>query len=120
MNKIVNGVANDYEFPNLDWVHHDSKTFDEEKFMEDVERKYIEKHTTHIKGYTKEYVDKLNKQIQELTNNWNELKEWLKEQQEFLKETPTFMSEIYFEHKTMNNTYQNILDKMKEIKENNK
>lgn len=59
-------------------------------------------------------------QISQLTNNWNELKEWLKEQQEFLKETPTFMGEIYFEHKTMNNTYQNVLDKMKEIKEGNK
>jgi len=29
MNKIVNGVANDYEFPDLDWVHHDSKTINE-------------------------------------------------------------------------------------------
>ena len=27
MNKIVNGVANDFEFPELDWVHHDSNTF---------------------------------------------------------------------------------------------
>lgn len=23
---------------NLDWVHHDSKTFDEEEFMEEIER----------------------------------------------------------------------------------
>ena len=44
---------------SLDWVHHDSKTFDEEQFMENIERKYIEKHTSHIEGFTKDYVNKL-------------------------------------------------------------
>ena len=62
---------------NIDYVHHDTKTIDEEKFMEEVERRYIKNHTTHIKGYTEEYVNKLNQQIDQLTNNWNELEEWL-------------------------------------------
>jgi len=64
---------------NLDWVHHDSKTFDEEKFMENTERNYIEKHTTHIKGYTQEYVDKLQKDMQKeitrLNKENNDLRE---------------------------------------------
>lgn len=111
MNKIVNGVANDYEFPDLDWVHHDSKTFDEEKFMEEVERRYIKNHTTHIKGYTEEYVNKLNQQIDRLTNNWRLLEEWLidlsKSKTNWQGDTERmYMLKIDY-----------ILDKMKEIKD---
>lgn len=70
--------------------------------------------------YVHNYIVDLKNANNQLTNNWNALEEWLNEQQEFLKDTPVFMGEIYFEHKTMNNTYQNVLDKMEEIKDGNK
>ena len=58
---------------NLDWVHHDSKTFDEEEFMEEIERKYIQNHTVTIKGYTENYVKSLQKEISRLNNIIDEL-----------------------------------------------
>ena len=94
---------------NIDYVHHDTKTFDEEKFMEEFERRYIKNHTTHIKGYTEEYVNKLNQQITQLTNNWNELEEWLKEGTE---ELPYINGDMYWRE-----ACENVLDKMTEIKE---
>jgi len=108
---------------NLDWVHHDSKTFDEEKFMENIERKYIEKHTTHIKGYTQEYVDKLQQEINRLNNIINELETMLtKEIVDFKKDgydnsnirkNNLWLAGVYDEDKK-------ILDKLKKLKgENN-
>ena len=92
---------------NIDYVHHDTKTFDEEKFMEEVERRYIKNHTTHIKGYTEDYVKSLLQQIQELTNNWNELEEWLEERHRW---------EEY--DRVEQDMMDKILNKMKEIKDN--
>lgn len=37
----------------------------EEEYMEECERKYIERHTTHIKGYTEEYVNNLQQTIEQ-------------------------------------------------------
>lgn len=40
----------------------------EEEYMEECERKYIERHTTHIKGYTEEYVNNLQQKVEQLEN----------------------------------------------------
>lgn len=82
---------------DIDWVHHDSKTFDEEKFMEDIEREYIKQHTTHIKGYTEEYVNKLKQEINRLNNIIDELEK------------------VFIEC-----DYQHLQRKLKSLKENNK
>ena len=52
----------------------------------------------------------LKQQIQELTNNWNELEEWLKAD----------CKELYRDAGYRHNIICEVLDKMKEIKENNK
>lgn len=108
----------------LDWVHHDTKTFDEEKFMEECERKYIEEHTTHIKCYKEEYVKSLLQQIIQLTNNWNELEELIEaEKTRLAKEcSHTYkdsLGKTKYVNKDISNELNNILDKMKEIKGDN-
>lgn len=56
--------------------------------------------------------DKLYEQIEELTNNWNELEEWLKSVVEY----ETLHKGNYM---TVRGEWgQEVLDKMKEIKEN--
>lgn len=40
----------------------------EEEYIEECERKYIERHTTHIKGYTEEYVNNLQQKVEKLEN----------------------------------------------------
>lgn len=109
MNKIVNGVANDYEFPDLDWVHHDSKTFkppissygsvDLNELQEVMERlKKVPNYDDLIKDNNKK-----DKQITQLTNNWNELEEWCKNNLGYYGEEGI--------------VYKYVLDKMKEVKE---
>ena len=48
----------------------------------------------------------LRQQIDQLTNNWNELEKYIKQQMKL------FDKDVYM-------TYNEVLDKMKEIKENN-
>ena len=48
----------------------------------------------------------LRQQIDQLTNNWNELEKYIKQQMKL------FDKDVYM-------TYKEVLDKMKEIKENN-
>ena len=47
----------------------------EEEYMEECERKYIEQHTTHIKGYTEKYVKDLQQKVEQLEKENKELKE---------------------------------------------
>ncbi len=63
------------------------------------QRKFYQNH----KGYYKKYQEKSYKEIERLTNNWNELEEWVKQRIDKVKY----------------NSYDDILDKMREIKENN-
>ena len=54
------------------------------------------------------------RQIQELTNNWNELEEWVKiKYKEYSKNKKNHIDVA------MSGTFYAILDKMKEIKDNN-
>lgn len=64
--------------------------------------------------------EKAEKEINRLNNVINELEKWLKEQYEFIdtiSEFPT-IKEIQQEHLIMLNDYENVLDKLKELKEN--
>jgi hypothetical protein len=54
----------------------------------------------------KDLINLKNKQIQELTNNWNELEEWL-------------LNHYEVKNKTQNECIDEVLDKMKEIKDGN-
>ena len=49
---------------------------DEEQIEENI-RKYIKEHSTTIKAYTQEYVDKKDKEIERLNNIINELEKHL-------------------------------------------
>ena len=51
-----------------------------------------------------------------LNNIINELEKWLEEQHQFIIEIPAFTKEIAVEHKTMEICYENILDKLQELK----
>lgn len=74
----------------------------EEKTPYLVENKERDTFTFYVKG-TKPYIE-LQEQITQLTNNWNELEEWLE----------------YEERHTMQqNNYHSVLEKMKEIKDDN-
>ena len=73
-----------------------------------------------------ETIELQNKKIQELTNNWNELEEWIKE---YIKKNDNWYSNRLSSHDKQyyGDTYYNtnymlekFLNKMKEIKENNK
>ena len=55
-------------------------------------------------------IGKQQQQITQLTNNWNELVEWLKED----------YRELYRDAGYRHNIIGEVLDKMEEIKENNK
>lgn len=100
----------------LDWVHHDSKTFDEEQFMENIERKHIEKHSSYIEGFTKDYVDKLlkekDKEIKRLNNIINELEKMFINDDRLIKEY-----NIEHPENTLDNYSKYYLDKLKELKE---
>jgi len=68
VSKIVNGVANDLEFPQLDFVHHDSKT-------NEPLQKQIETFTRWQDPTIKEY----KKEIERLNNIINEYEKIMKE-----------------------------------------
>lgn len=59
-----------------------------------------------------------DKEIERLNNIINELEKWLKEQREFIQTIDMMpnLKEIKLEHKIMFNDYNNILDKLKELK----
>lgn len=64
------------------------------------------------------------KQIDQLTNNWNELEEWLKNEIERFKEIAVNQGlfidkELSIRLNARIKLIENILDKMKEIKNNN-
>jgi len=69
-------------------------------------------------------LNKLNKQLEKenkrLNNIINELEKWLEEQKDFIEEMNYIQTikEIKMEHKIMFNDYQNVLDKLRELKEN--
>lgn len=49
----------------------------------------------------------------------DELEEWIEEQHQFIIEIPAYTKEISIEHKTMEICYENILDKIQELKKEN-
>ena len=67
MNKIVNGVANDYEFPQMDYTHHDSRT-------DEPLQKQIQTFTRWVDPTIKD----LQQELDQYKNNWEELEKWLK------------------------------------------
>lgn len=62
---------------------------------------------------------KLKEENKRLNNIINELDKWLKEQKNFIEEMNYIQTikEIKMEHKIMINDYNNVLDKLKELKE---
>ncbi|MEE3344658.1 MAG: hypothetical protein VZS44_11230, partial [Bacilli bacterium] len=84
MNKIVNGVANDYEF-DFD------KSVDTFRFNMNKERK------------------ELYKQIEQLQSNWNSLREWLEEYLE--NEKYSYMSDNP-KDRCRYDVFNEVLDKM--------
>ena len=59
-------------------------------------------------------------EIESLNNIINELKKWLEEQHQFIIEIPAYTKEIAVEHKTMEICYENVLDKLQELKGDDK
>ena len=78
MNKIVNGVANDYEFPQLDWVHHDSTTI---KIPSDEETTNLAKAIWNYFPLLVEENKTLKQELQRKDNIINELKEQLQQKE---------------------------------------
>lgn len=70
--------------------------------------------------YFKELYRQTELERERLNNIINELEKWLEEQHQFIIEIPAYTKEISIEHKTMEICYENALDKLKELKENNK
>lgn len=60
--------------------------------------------------------DEIIKELERLNNIINELEKWLDTQHQFIIEIPAYTKEIQVEHKTMEICYENILDKLKELK----
>ena len=72
-----------------------------------------------------EELEEAYKTINQLTNNWNELEEWLKNEIERFKEIAVNQGlfidkELSIRLNARIKLIENILDKMKEIKEKNK
>ena len=63
-----------------------------------------------------QYITDLQKEIERLNNIINELEKWLEEQHQFIIEIPAYTKEIAVEHKTMEICYENVLDKLQELK----
>ena len=59
-------------------------------------------------------------EIARLNKIIDDLEKWLEEQHQFIIEIPAYTKEISIEHKTMELCYENILDKLKELKEEGK
>lgn len=55
-------------------------------------------------------------EIKRLNNTINELEKWLEEQHQFIIEIPAYTKEIAVEHKAMEICYENVLDKLQELK----
>ena len=68
------------------------------------------------------YLDKTSalEEIERLNNIINELEKWLEEQHQFIIEIPAYTKEISIEHKTMEICYENLLDKLQELKGDDK
>ena len=64
-------------------------------------------------------IETISKELDQYKNNWEELKKWLEEQHQFIIVIPAFTKEIIQEHKTMELCYEDILNKMKELEEDN-
>lgn len=62
----------------------------------------------------------LLEEIERLQNIIKELEKWLEKQHQFIIEIPAFTKEISIEHKTMELCYENILDKLQELKGSDK
>ena len=76
-----------------------------------------------MRGAGKSYYEKMkekDKEIERLNNIIKELEKWLEEQHQFIIEIPAFTKEISIEHKTMELCYENILDKLQELKGSDK
>ena len=74
----------------------------------------------YLQANVKPYVEAQDREIDQLTNNWNELEEFIKNKFLDYSNNTRKLDEdtlLYCLHKK--DTYREILDKMKEIKENN-
>ena len=58
----------------------------------------------------------LRKENDRLNTIINELEKWLEEQHQFIIEIPAYTKEISIEHKTMEICYENVLEKLQELK----
>jgi hypothetical protein len=97
MNKEVVKIGRYIEF------EHENGTYENMLLLNEKETNAMEKQLK--KSYEYE------QQIQELTNNWNELEEWVKEK---VNEDWDFSTG----ERNACDAYDNVLDKMKEIKGN--
>ena len=99
MNKIVNGVANDYEYE----MPFEKKYKDVAKVLYSI-RKLQEEQVIQLQEENKN----LHQELDQYKNNWEELKKWLKEDKE--------LAENNFEMGRCFNMFD-ILNKMKELEE---
>ena len=67
-----------------------------------------------------EYEDKLLKENQRLNNVLNELEKWVKEEIENIKMNYSQVNGNYFNMSYVIDTYENVLDKLNELKESDK
>ena len=63
-----------------------------------------------------EEIERLLEENEKLNNIINELEKWLEEQHQFIIEIPAYTKGISIEHITMKICYENILDKLQELK----
>ena len=107
MNKIINGVANDYEFPNLyDPNISYSKAYMEQLLAEkDKEIERLNKEKDDLDDCNRH----LHNENKRLNNIINELEKWLQEKQDLTCGCGITPEYIY--------AYENCLDKLKELKE---
>ena len=65
-------------------------------------------------------IKRLEREVVKRDNIINELEKWLEEQHQFIIEIPAFTKEISTENKTMEICYENVLDKLQELKGSDK
>lgn len=105
MNKIVNGVANDYEFPQLDWTHHDSTTI---KMPSDIETSILAEEILQLVDEAYKYKKECER-LNNIINDVYEFVEWhYKDNQEFYKNKGIGLNYPECDY---------ILNKLKELKE---
>ena len=105
MNKIVNRVANDYEFD----MPFDKKYKDVAKVLYSI-RKLQEEQVIQLQEENK----KLQQELDQYKNNWEELKRWLNEEIERLMKIEQSNNVIF-----LIGAYDEVLNKMKKIEEKN-